>query len=230
MKRACLNQSIIVLLILGVCIFFSCSRAKPTSETSAEQESASPAVSGKLDDRPVIVAFGDSLTSGLGVDPGQNYPAKLQKRLDAEGYLYRVVNAGVSGDTTDQGLNRLQSVIDLHPAIAIVELGANDGLRGLPAEVTRQNLATMVQQLQSAGAKVVLAGMQVPPNYGPLYASAFRNIFKDIAKQYRVPLIPFFLEGVGGNAALNQDDGIHPTVDGYEVVVKNIWKVLQPLL
>jgi acyl-CoA thioesterase I len=164
------------------------------------------------------------------VDPDKNYPAKLQKKLDAEGYRYRVVNAGASGDATDQGLNRIQSVIDLHPAIAIVELGANDGLRGLPAEVTRQNLAAIVQRFQSSGAKVVLAGMQVPPNYGPLYTDAFRNIFKDIAKQYRIPMIPFFLDGVGGIAALNQDDGIHPTADGYEEVVKNVWKVLKPLL
>jgi acyl-CoA thioesterase I len=230
MKKARLNQSIMVLLFFEICIFFGCSRAKPTSETSAEHESASPAVSGNRDDRPVIVAFGDSLTSGLGVDPEKNYPARLQEKIDAEGYHYRVVNDGVSGDTTDQGLNRIQSVIDLHPAIVIVELGANDGLRGLPAEATQQNLATMVQRLQSAGAKVVLAGMQVPPNYGPLYTSAFRNIFRDIAKLYRVPLIPFFLDGVGGNAALNQDDGIHPTVDGYEVVVNNVWKVLKPLL
>jgi acyl-CoA thioesterase I len=230
MKSACLKRSIAILLFCGGCIFFGCNRAKPTSETSAEHESESPAVSGNRDDRPVIIAFGDSLTSGLGVDPDNNYPAKLQRKIDAEGYRYRVVNAGVSGDTSDQGLNRIQSAIDLHPAIVIVELGANDGLRGLPAEVTHQNLVAMVQQFQSAGAKVVLAGMQVPPNYGPVYASAFRNIFKDIAKQYRVPLIPFFLDGVGGNAALNQDDGIHPTVDGYEVVVRNVWRVLKPLL
>jgi acyl-CoA thioesterase I len=230
MKRARLNQRIITLLFCGVWTFFGCSRARPTNEASVEHEPVSPAVSASRDDRPVLVALGDSLTSGLGVDPDKNYPAKLQKKLDAEGYYYRVVNAGVSGDTTDQGLNRIQSVIDLHPAIAIVELGANDGLRGLPAEVTRQNLAAIVQRLQYAGAKVVLAGMQVPPNYGPLYAGAFRNIFKDIAKQYHVPLIPFFLDGVGGNASLNQDDGIHPTADGYDVVINNVWKELKPLL
>jgi acyl-CoA thioesterase I len=230
MKRACMNQRIIALLLCGVWIFFGCSGVRPTKEASAERELASPAISASRDDRPVLVAFGDSLTSGRGVDPDKNYPARLQKKLDAGGYHYRVVNAGVSGDTSDQGLNRIQTVIDLHPAIAIVELGANDGLRGLPAEVTQRNLAAIVQRLQSTGAKVVLAGMQVPPNYGPLYTGAFRNIFKDIAKQYRTPLIPFFLDGVGGNAALNQDDGIHPTADGYDIVVKNVWKVLRPLL
>ena len=230
MKRNTINQIAIVLLLCGIWSFFGCRSPKPTNKTSAVRESESPAVSESRDDRPAIVAFGDSLTSGLGVDPDKNYPAQLQQKLDVEGYHYRVLNAGVSGDTTDQGLNRIQSVIDLHPAIVIVELGANDGLRGLPADVTRQNLNAIVQRLLSSGAKAVLAGMQVPPNYGPLYSRDFRNIYKDIAKQHSIPLIPFFLDGVGGNAALNQDDGIHPTADGYEIVVKNVWKVLKPLL
>jgi acyl-CoA thioesterase I len=230
MRRTCLIRPITILLFCCACIFGGCSRSKPTNETSTEPESAAPAFPGSRDSRPVIVAFGDSLTAGPGVDPDKNYPAMLQKQLDAERYSYRVVNAGVSGDTSDQGLNRIQSILDLHPTIAIVELGANDGLRGLPAEVTRRNLSTIVQRLQAAGAKVVLAGMQVPPNYGPVYTSDFRNIFKDIAKEYRIPLIPFFLDGVGGNPALNQDDGIHPTASGYEVVVENVWKDLKPLL
>ena len=180
--------------------------------------------------RPVIAAFGDSLTEGHGVDARMNYPSQLQKRIDTGGYRYKVVSAGVSGDTSSQGLDRIRTILDLHPSIAIVELGANDGLRGLPAAATRQNLEAIVQRLQSAGVKVVLAGMEVPPNYGPQYASAFRNVFRDIAKQYDIPLIPFFLEGVGGNPALNQDDGIHPTAEGYTIVVGNVWKVLRPLL
>jgi acyl-CoA thioesterase I len=219
-----------ILFFCGVWTFFACSCVKPTNETATGSGRVSHPTSESRDNRPVIVAFGDSLTSGHGVDPAKNYPSALQKKIDAEGYRYQVVNAGVSGDTSDQGLNRIQSVVDLHPAIVIVELGANDGLRGLPAEVTRQNLSAIIRRLQSAGAKAVLAGMQVPPNYGPLYTGSFRSIFKDIAKQYRTPLIPFFLEGVGGNAALNQDDGIHPTAEGYEIIVKNVWKVLKPLL
>ncbi len=230
MRIAYLNQCILILLFCGVLIFFGCGRTRPTNEVAAERELASSAVSGNRDGRPVIAAFGNSLTSGLRVDPDKNYPAKLQRKIDAEGYHYRVVNAGESGDTSDQGLNRLQSIIDLHPAIAIVELGANDGLRGLPVEVTRRNLAAIVQRFQATGTKVILAGMQLPPNYGPLYAGDFRNIFKDIAKEYRIPLIPFFLEGVAGNAALNQDDGLHPTADGYDIVIKNVWKALEPLL
>jgi acyl-CoA thioesterase-1 len=164
------------------------------------------------------------------VDPALNYPSRLQRKIDGGGYRYRIVNAGVSGDTSSQGLSRIPAIIELRPAVAIIELGANDGLRGLPADVTKQNLAAMVERLQFARAKVVLAGMQVPPNYGPQYANAFRNIFRDIAKQYRVALIPFFLDGVGGNAALNQDDGVHPTAEGYEIVVESVWKVLRPLL
>jgi acyl-CoA thioesterase-1 len=184
----------------------------------------------KEDGRPIIVAMGDSLTEGHGVDENQNYPSKLQRRLDNGGYKYKVINAGVSGETSAQGLDRIEPVIALHPAIVIVELGANDGLRGLPIESTRRNLEAVVSRCQSAGAKVVLAGMEVPPNYGPQYASAFRNVFKNVANEYHAALIPFFLEGVGGRPELNQDDGIHPTAEGYDRVVENVWKVLKPLL
>ena len=230
MERICFLRNWIALLVCGLCAFFCSGCSKPASEKAAEHEAVSSAIPGNQDTRPVIVALGNSLTAGLGVDPTLNYPSGLQKIINEEGYFYRVVNAGVSGDTTDQGLNRIQTIIDLHPAIVIVELGANDGLRGLPVEVTRQNLASIVRRLQSAGAKVVLAGMQVPPNYGPLYTSAFRSVFRDVARQYRIPLMPFFLDGVAGNPALNQDDGIHPTAEGYEVIVRNIWRVLEPLL
>jgi acyl-CoA thioesterase-1 len=194
-----------------------------------ENRAVMPSLSEERDGRPIIVAFGNSLTAGSGVDSTQNYPSKLQGRIDAAGYRYRVVNAGVSGDTSAQGLNRIQSIGEIRPAIVIVELGANDGLRGLPAEATRQNLVNIVSRLQSVGAKVVLAGMRMPPNYGPQYTNSFRNIFTDVSKQFHTPLIPFFLEGVGGHAELNQEDGIHPTAEGYDVVVENVWKILQPL-
>lgn len=182
------------------------------------------------DDRPVIVALGDSLTAGLGVDPGQNYPARLQAKLDLAGYRYRVVNAGVSGDTSAQGLNRLPAIRSLHPALVIVELGANDGLRGIPATQTRDNLDEIIRTLRDDGVKVVLAGMEMPPNYGPDYTRQFRSVFRDLAKEYELPLIPFFLEGVGGIAELNQEDGIHPTAQGYVRVTENVWKILEPLV
>jgi acyl-CoA thioesterase-1 len=222
----------IVLFLIAACISSSCSNVKRKNEAVLKPVFKPEPKTGldEHDKRPIIVAFGNSLTAGSGVDPMENYPSKLQARIDAAGYRYRVVNAGVSGDTSSQGLNRLRNVIALRPAIAIVELGANDGLRGLPVEVTRQNLVAIVSGLQSAGAKVLLAGMRMPPNYGPGYTASFRKIFTDVAEQCKASLIPFFLEGVGGHQELNQADGIHPTAEGYDVVVENVWKVLEPLL
>ena len=205
----------------------SCGGTKPKKE---EHGPAAPPHSPERDSRPAIVAFGDSLTAGAGVDPDRNYPAQLQAKIDAEGYKYRVVDAGVSGETSAQGLNRIASVIALRPAIVIVEFGANDGLRGMPAEATRRNLLEIVSRLQSAGSEVVIAGMQIPPNYGPMYTRSFRSIFPDVARKHDADLIPFFLDGVGGRPELNQDDGIHPTAEGYEIIVENVWKVLEALL
>jgi len=227
-----LNRTTIILLLFAACAPLSCSctKAKKESIPKAEPNETAIPTSQDQDERPLIVAFGNSLTAGQGVDPTQNYPAKLQAKIDASGYRYRVLNAGVSGETSSQGLSRVQAFSSLHPVIAIVELGANDGLRGLPVETTRRNLASIVGRFQSAGARVVLAGMEMPPNYGPQYTSSFRNIFPGIAKEYRTALIPFFLAGIGGHPDLNQDDGIHPTAEGYEIVVENVWKVLRPLL
>jgi acyl-CoA thioesterase I len=222
------NRSVWVLW--GVLIFCICGCGKRESETVRNYENASLPGAALKDQRPVIAAMGNSLTAGQGVDSSMNYPSRLQRKIDEEGYVYRVVNFGVSGDTSGQGLNRLDAILKNSPKIVIVELGANDGLRGMPAEVTKKNLATIVERLQAAGVKVVLAGMQVPPNYGPQYTGAFRNIFRDIANKYSISLIPFFLDRVGGNAALNQEDGVHPTAEGYKIVVENVWKVLKPLL
>lgn len=213
-----------------LCLFSACGGARKQTESAGERKQADLPGTANEDARPVILALGNSLTAGAGVDPSHNYPAQLQKKIDAEGYRYRVVNAGVSGDTSGQGLNRLPGILPLRPSIAIIELGANDGLRGLPVSTTQQNLESIIEQLQAAGAKVILAGMRVPPNYGPQYSKAFRAVFEDVAERYGVPLIPFFLEGVGGDAALNQDDGIHPTAEGYAIVVENVWEVLHPLL
>ncbi len=221
-----MNRDIAFVLLFAI-ICFSCSGSKSRKEEPPR--AASPELPDR-DLRPAIVAFGDSLTAGHGVDPGMNYPAKLQDNINAAGYRYRVVNAGVSGETSSQGLNRVQAVNALRPAFVIVEFGANDGLRGIPAETTRRNLEAIISGLQSAGARVILAGMEIPPNYGPQYTRSFRSIFPEVAREYRIPLIPFFLEGVGGRADLNQEDGIHPTAEGYAIVVENVWKVLQPLL
>jgi acyl-CoA thioesterase-1 len=176
------------------------------------------------------VAFGDSLTAGFGVSVNDAYPARLELLLREQGYGYRVVNAGVSGDTTAGGLRRVDWILKARPRIVILELGANDGLRGLPPERTRDNLARIIERLQAAGATVILAGMRVPPNYGDDYATAFAAIFPDLARRYSLTLIPFFLDGVAADPTLNQGDGIHPNAKGYRVIVERIWPILRPLL
>jgi acyl-CoA thioesterase I len=181
-------------------------------------------------DYPRIVCFGDSLTAGYGLDPGQSYPDLLQRELDRRGYHYRVINRGQSGDTTQDGLGRLSSAIAEHPQIVILEFGANDGLRGLPVSVTEMHLASLIEELRKAGAKVVLAGITLPPNYGPDYVNRFDAMYTDLAKRYQLPLIPFLLEGVATKPSLMQQDGLHPNAAGTRIVVQNVLKALQPLL
>jgi acyl-CoA thioesterase I len=182
------------------------------------------------DNRPRIVAFGDSLTAGLGVAADETYPAELQRRLDALGLRYRVINAGVSGETTAGGLRRVPWVLRSNPEIVILELGANDGLRGLRVNETQANLEQIIQQLQRSGVQVILAGMKLPPNYGNDYLSGFERIYPELAARYRLPLIPFFLEGVAASNSLNQADGIHPTAQGYRMIVEAMLRVIQPVL
>jgi acyl-CoA thioesterase-1 len=198
---------------------FGADVASPPGRTTAAREA-----------RPTIVAFGDSLTSGLGVAEEEAYPAQLQRRLDAAGYRYRVINAGVSGDTTAGGVRRVEWVLNSKPAIVILELGANDGLRGIDPAQTRANLETIIQRLQAARVTVILAGMKLPPNYGREYTTRFEVIYPDLARKYHLPLMPFFLEGVAAQETLNQADGIHPTAAGYRVIVENLFRTLQPLL
>jgi len=178
----------------------------------------------------VIVCFGDSLTAGLGVAPAEAYPARLAARLEAEGYRYRVVNAGVSGDTTAGGLRRLDWALRLEPDIVILALGANDGLRGQDLRAVRANLDALVERFQRAGARVLLAGMRLPPNYGRPYADEFRRMYEAVARQHRAALMPFLLDGVGGTPRLNQPDGIHPTAEGHRVIAERLWPYLRPLL
>lgn len=185
-----------------------------------------------IDTRPAIVAFGDSLTAGFGAEPGSSYPDFLQKDLDQAGLRWRVINAGVSGDTTTDGVNRLGEVLAYKPRIVIVEFGGNDGLRGLPIETTRANLEQIVVALQNADAKVILAGMTLPPNYGPDYIRTFELIYRDLAAQYKLTRIPFLLEGVATVATRNlmQRDGLHPTSQGNAVVAETVMRYLKPML
>jgi acyl-CoA thioesterase I len=190
------------------------------------QEAAAPA----NDTRPVIAAFGDSLTAGFGVEPGKSFPDDLQRLLDATGYRYRIVNLGVSGDTTTDGLERLPTVLALHPAIVILEFGGNDGLRGLPVASAGKNMDEIVEALQKDHVQVLLAGMTLPRNYGPEYIQSFEQMYLDLAKKYKLPRIPFLLEGVGGHPDLMQADGIHPTAEGANIVARNVMTYLQPML
>lgn len=178
----------------------------------------------------MIVAFGDSLSAGFGADPGKSFPDFLQKDLDAAGLHWRVANAGVSGNTTLDGLGRLDEVLAYKPRITIVEFGGNDGLRGLPIATTRENLERIVQTLQAAGSKVVLAGMTLPPNYGPDYIQPFQQIYVNLAAKYKLVRIPFLLSEVAIHPELMQRDGIHPTAQGNEIVAKTVMRYLKPLL
>jgi acyl-CoA thioesterase-1 len=178
----------------------------------------------------LILAFGDSLTAGAGVSADQSYPALLAQRLKAEGYAYRVVNAGVSGDTTAGGLRRVDWALRLRPDIVILELGANDALRGQDLGGVRANVEQLVARFQEGGARVLVAGMQLPPNYGPRYGGEFQRLFEEVARRRGAALMPFFLEGVGGDPRLNQFDGLHPTAEGYRVIVDRLWPHLKPLL
>src|SRR5436190_8097202 len=215
--------------LLAILALLSCGQQKPPESTRAEPPQPAPAPT-QPDGRPVIAAFGDSLTAGYGVETGYSYPDFLQKNLDHAGSRYRVVNAGISGDTTSSGLARVDSVIQLRPALVILELGGNDGLRGTPLSATRANLEQIIVVLRKSGARVVLAGITLPPNYGPDYIQSFESIYKELAAKYKLPLIPFLLEGAVGVPGMMQPDGIHATVKGNEVVANLVMQTLNPLL
>jgi acyl-CoA thioesterase-1 len=180
--------------------------------------------------RPRIVFLGDSLTAGLGLRRDQAVPALIQARLRSAGYPYDVINAGVSGDTSAGGLRRLDWALVGNVAVLVVELGANDGLRGLPVDQMRRNLNEIVTRAKQRKITVVLTGMEAPPNYGVDYTREFRQVFRDLASEHRVPFVPFFLEGVAGNPELNNRDGIHPNPAGARIIEATIWRALEPLL
>jgi acyl-CoA thioesterase-1 len=184
------------------------------------------------EDSKVILFFGNSLTAGMGLDPEEGFPAVIQERIDSLNLDYEVVNAGLSGETTASGRNRVDWVLNQEVDIFVLELGANDGLRGIPLEETKKNLQNIIDTVRekNPGARIVLAGMQIPPNLGPEYTAGFREIFPELASKNEIRLIPFLLEGVAGNPELNQQDGIHPTAEGQEVVAENVWEVLRPML
>jgi acyl-CoA thioesterase-1 len=180
--------------------------------------------------RPLLVCFGDSLTAGYGADEGQSYPDFLQKDLDAAGFRYHVVNEGVSGNTTKDGVDRLTGVIRMKPEVVVLEFGGNDGLRGLKVETTRINLGTMISGLRGAGIKVLVAGITLPPDYGPDYIRAFTASYGMLGRKYDVPVLPFLYKDVYGVDGMMQADGIHATNRGNETVARNVLPMVEPLM
>jgi acyl-CoA thioesterase-1 len=243
--------------VLGSCsVSLTACGEQPTSPSSAhqaaEQHSPSPdrqtsSISGSKQDSstersvpgrtsgegsriPVVVFFGDSLTAGLGVAQEEAFPAVLRRTFEKEGHPFRAINAGISGDTTAGGLSRLEWILAQHPDVIVLELGANDGLRGLPLDASEANLRRMIQKGREAGAVMILAGMMLPTNYGPEYTNRFAGLFPALAKEMKVPLVPFLLQGVATRPELTQPDGLHPTAKGYERVAENVRPYLEAVL
>ena len=245
----CLDQPLMDLIILPVSFLFcltmlGCDTREDSSVGNVDsQGNASQVIPiqdnvrlspqqerSKSKDLPRIVAFGDSLTAGLGVPPDDAYPGQLARWIREQGLAYEVINAGVSGETSAGGLRRVEWILKTHPRLVILELGANDGLRGQPLKETYGNLKGIIERLQAKGVIVVLAGMRLPLNYGDDYTEEFSALYERLAKEYDVPFIPFFLEGVATHRHLNQGDGLHPNAKGYSIVVENVWRTLQPIL
>lgn len=209
-----------LLLILAVvalpALFSASGHAAPTASPSSTV--------------PTIVCFGDSITSGYGVNPGESYPDDLRTKLHARGYRYHVLNMGVGGNTTKDAVGRLPQVLRVHPAVVVVEFGGNDGLRGLPLTDTQRNLDTITGTLLRAGSKVLLVGITLPPNYGPSYIHQFDSIYVDVARKYKVPLMPMIYANIYNVPGAVQADGIHPTAKGAGLIAENIMKKLLPML
>lgn len=219
---------IVAVTFLMTLLFNGCSQNPPAPQ---KQERAEPVQSSTPvaapDTRPVIVAFGDSLTAGVS---GRSYPESLQALLDQSGYKYRIDNQGVSGDTTTDGLARVDNVIAVHPSLVLLEFGGNDGLRGVPIDSTRDNLQQMIQHIQAAKIPLVLLGITLPPNYGPDYVKPFTALFPTLASKYKIQLMPFLLLHVYQNRSLMQPDGIHPNESGNVIVAQDVLHLIEPLL
>jgi acyl-CoA thioesterase-1 len=216
-------------VLLFACFLLTFSAPAQSRAQSKAQSKAAPKAA-PADRRPLLVCFGDSLTAGAGTGPGESYPDYLQSVLDQRHIHYRVDNQGISGNTTKDGLQRLPGILALHPAVVLVEFGGNDGLRGLPIADTRANLDQIVATLQHSGARVALAGITLPPDYGPDYIRQFDQTYTLIAKKYRVPLLPFLLQNVYGVPGMMQPDRTHATAAGNRIVARNLLPLLLPLL
>lgn len=215
----------IVTAVVVLCFVLACNDNK----TSYVQKDGSSNNTDSIAKKKTIVFFGNSLTAGYGLTPSQAFPAIIQKKIDSLALPYKVVNAGVSGETSSGGNGRIDWILKQPLDVFVLELGANDGLRGIPLSETKKSLQSIIDKVKAKypAAKIILAGMQIPPNMGAVYTNEFKNIYPELATKNKLTLIPFILEGVGGDQKLNQKDGIHPTEEGHLIVAENIWKVLQ---
>ena len=217
-------------IIAGIIILFSACTNNKKSQDSNQNNTTKETVT--VTKKKTIVFYGNSLTAGYGVSPSEAFPAIIQKKIDSLGLPYNVINAGVSGETSSGGKTRIDWILRESIDIFILELGANDGLRGTPLSETKKNLQDIIDKVKAKypGSKLIFAGMEIPPNMGQAYTTEFRNIYTDLAAKNKMTLIPFLLEGVGGEPELNQADGIHPTAEGHLIVAENVWKQLEKLL
>jgi len=214
--------------VVVLCFVLACNDNKTSDgQKNGSEKNVDSAVTKKT-----IVFFGNSLTAGYGLSPSEAFPAIIQNKIDSLGLPYKVINAGVSGETSSGGNGRIVWILKQPLDVFVLELGANDGLRGIPLSETKKSLQSIIDKVKAKypEAKLVLAGMQIPPNMGVTYTTEFRNIYPDLAKKNAAMLIPFLLEGVGGELKLNQQDGIHPTAEGHQIVAENVWRVLEDLL
>ena len=220
--------AVVVVLTVAACAGAPATERQRAS--TALHATGHPVTPASTTDRPRIVVLGDSLTAGLGGSPDEAYPARLQARLDAAAYNFEVIAAGESGGTTAGGLRRLEWALDGDVRILVVALGGNDGLRGLPVEQMKANLSAIVRHATERGVRVLLTGMEAPPNFGTAYTEEFRQVFHEVAAEHNLAFVPFLLEGVAGVAKLNQSDRIHPNAEGAERVAAHLWPALEPLL
>jgi len=217
------------LLVFTILVASCNNNTKPAKNAENGRTRDSSLVKGK---EKIIIFFGNSITAGYGLSPSEAFPALIQHKLDSLKLSFKVINAGVSGETSSGGNSRISWILHQPPAIFILELGGNDGLRGIPLAETRKNLQSIIDKVhaKNPATKIIIAGMQIPPNMGQKYTAEFRSMYPQLAKKNEVLLIPFLLEGVGGEEKLNQQDGIHPTAEGDKIVAENVWKELVKVL
>jgi len=227
-----INARILTVICATLFNFSSCTNNDSTRQNDKEHPVDESAGKNKKTSKKNILFFGTSLTAGYGLDATEAYPALIQEKIDAGSLPYKVINAGLSGETSAGGKGRIDWLLEQPVNILVLELGANDGLRGLPLKETVKNLQDIINRVKAKypEAKLVMAGMQIPPNMGAEYATEFREIFPDLATKNKMTLVPFLLQGVGGVSRLNQEDGIHPTAEGQKILADNVWKVLKDLL